>query len=74
MEELLQMLRSRLAVRHDVTPESAMISSGLIDSFAIADLLADLKEHFRVEIEASEIGVDNFDTPAQMFEFISARQ
>jgi acyl carrier protein len=73
VEELIQLLRSRFASCHAITAETPLMSSGLVDSFAIAELLAELERHFQVKIEAADIGVDNFDTPAQMLEFMRAR-
>ena len=48
-----------------------MLSSGVIDSFHLAELLVSIEEEYGVVIPVSEIGVDNFDTPEQMLRFVN---
>ena len=57
-----------------VTASTPLISTGVIDSFTVAALIADLEAAFRVRIDPADIGVDNFDTPAQMLQFIGSRR
>jgi len=44
--------------------ELNLLESGLFDSFDIANLVADLEEHFQIEINAEDIVPENFSTVA----------
>jgi acyl carrier protein len=74
MDELLSLIRARVEAGLPITATTALISSGIIDSFAVAALVAELETRFEVTIDGGDIGVDNFDTPAQMLAFIDARR
>lgn len=47
----------------DNTP---LISSGIIDSFHIVELLLILEKEYSLKINQTEIGTDNFDTIQQI--------
>jgi len=52
--------------------DTPLLSGGLIDSFSVAGLLAEIEREFGVSIDSAEIGVDNFDTAAQMHRLIQS--
>lgn len=70
MNELLAVVAKHLNSPFAVSPETPLISSGLIDSFRLVTLVSALEEQFGVRINCEEIGSDNFDTPAQMLTFL----
>jgi acyl carrier protein len=45
-----------------ITPETALIEAGLIDSLTIFKLIVFLEEHFTIKIQAEDIVVENFKT------------
>lgn len=63
MEELLQVLRGSLALDGELDADTALISSGLVDSFGVIGLLGDLESHYGVTIEPEEVDAETFDTP-----------
>jgi acyl carrier protein len=72
MNEILDVIRSHLTQEFPLEPDTPLLSSGLIDSFGVAGVIAALERRFRVRIDPSDIGVDNFDTPAQIRAYVDA--
>jgi hypothetical protein len=70
MDELISFIRREAKLDLPVGPGTPLISSGLIDSFTIARLITALAAHYRVELDSTAIGVDNFDTASQIYEFL----
>jgi D-alanine--poly(phosphoribitol) ligase subunit 2 len=68
MDELLQVLNDSLGLDGAIEPETALISSGLVDSFGVIGLLGDLESHYDVIIEPEEIDAETFDTPRQILD------
>ena len=73
MEAILRILRDDLGIASRVDRDTPLISSGVIDSFHVATLLAVLEAHYNVRIEPADIGVDNFDTPGQIHAYLQQR-
>ena len=62
-DSLLHYLETELGLeRSEVGPTTALFSSGLLDSFAVADLLVFLEEAEGYEIDPLEIVPENFDS------------
>ncbi len=57
-----------------ISEETALISSGLIDSFHLVDLAIFVEEHFGVRIDDSELNKDTFDTLSQLAALIQERK
>jgi acyl carrier protein len=69
-EDLIALLRRQLRIPFPIQLDTPLLSGGLIDSFSLAGLLAEIEEAFGRSIDSAEIGVDNFDTAAQMYRLI----
>ena len=48
----------------DLHPDSALLSAGLLDSFALVMLVATLEEELEIEIDVEEIPLEQFESPA----------
>jgi len=74
--ELGQYIAAQILKQPDrqISPDTALISSGLIDSFHLVDLALYVEEHFGVRIDDSELNKDTFDTLAQLEALIHQRQ
>ena len=70
--DLLEVVKRELRINVAVEPGTPLLSSGLINSFQMAHLLTVLEKFFDVTIDASKIGVDNFDTIEQMREYLDS--
>lgn len=74
MNDLLTIVRQIARRDAAIDPDTPLISSGLVDSFRFATLVTALEAHYKVRIPLAEVGVDNFDTAAQIDRFLRARQ
>lgn len=57
-----------------LTPNDALISSGLVDSFHLVDLALFIEDTFGVHIDDTELTVETFDTLGQLAGLIQSRQ
>jgi acyl carrier protein len=57
-----------------IEPDSPLLSSGVIDSFAVAVLAEALQQTYGVRIEVDDLGVDNADTALQLAELVRSRR
>jgi acyl carrier protein len=57
-----------------ITPDEALISSGLIDSFSLMDLALYVEDTFGARIEDTELNADTFDNLNQLAALIESRK
>ena len=69
MEELMELL-SALKPEIDFETEKEMIDDGLLESFDVITLIAELEDQFGVEIPAEEIVPENFNSAVAMYGMI----
>jgi acyl carrier protein len=74
VDDLIALLERCVCPALPLTPSLPLISTGLLDSFSVAALLTAIEVRYGIAIDPADIGVDNFDTPAQMIGFIDARR
>ena len=55
----------------EITKDTKLISSGLIDSFSLVSLQVYIEREFGKRIPAPKITAESFDTIAQMIEIIN---
>lgn len=58
----------------ELTAETPLITGGILDSISTLKLVAFLEDHFNVQVEAHEAGVDNLDSVAQITRLIAAKK
>lgn len=56
-----------------ISPDEAIISSGLIDLFSLMDLALFVEDNFNVRIEDTELNADTFDNLTQLATLIVSR-
>jgi acyl carrier protein len=54
----------------EITDDVSLISSGVLDSLGIAQLLTYIAEHLHVRVPDSEVVPENFDTVASLTRLI----
>ena len=57
-----------------ISPDEALISSGLIDSFSLMDLALFIEDTFGVRVEDTELNAETFDNLDQLAALISSRK
>jgi acyl carrier protein len=72
-EKLLEFIRNEFLEDTDteITPDTKLISGGLIDSFSLVSLQTFIQSEFGKYIPAPKITADSFDTVKQMIEVIN---
>ena len=58
----------------EVTEDPELFSTGLIDSFAMIDLLLFLEKHTGSKLGPEDMDVDNLDTIGRILKFVESRR
>ena len=69
MEELMELLAA-LKPEIDFTSEKELIDGGLLESFDVITLIAEIEDRFGVEIPAEEIIPENFNSAEGMWRLL----
>ncbi len=70
MEELLEILKD-MHPDVDFENETELIDGGILDSFDIVTLIAEISENFDVTISAEHIVPENFNSAAAIYDLIT---
>ena len=71
-QSVLEFLRGRLgASAHGVGEDTPLLSSGILDSFAMVELIAYVESHCQTRFTAGDINLDNLDTVNRLIDFVS---
>ena len=54
--------------------ETALIDDRILDSFGVISLISELEDQFEIEIDASAIGPENFNSADAMWKMIQRLQ
>jgi acyl carrier protein len=54
-------------------PEESLFESGLLDSFALPDLIAAIERHFGVQVPDADLSPRKFDSLARMDAYLESR-
>ncbi len=68
---LLDFLRETL-VAEDVGAESALFSSGLLDSVSMVNLIMFIEQSLGIAVSTEDVTLENFDTPSRIMRFAEA--
>ena len=72
-ERILTYLRSGLGIEDDLTPDSPLITSGIVDSAALMRLAAFVERETGSTIPDPDVNVGHFDTVRQIVEYTATR-
>ena len=73
MENLLEIL-NEIDDTVDWEGEKALIDDRILDSFGVISLISELEDQFEIEIDASEIIPENFNSADAMWKMIQRLQ
>lgn len=73
MEQLMEILKE-LQPSVDFEQETALVTGGILDSFTIVNLVAELNDAYDIEITASDLVVENFDSAAAILALVERLQ
>ena len=66
IQDLIDFLRNELQIEEPIEPGTPLFSTGLLDSVAMLSLIAFVEERTKVEVSASDVTLENFDTPERI--------
>ena len=69
MDKLIEIL-SDLHPDVDFATETGLIDNGILDSFDVVTLVAEIDDNFDVQIPAEELVPENFNTAKALYELI----
>jgi acyl carrier protein len=55
------------------SPEESLFDSGLLDSFALTDLVAELEKQFGIRIPDADLNPRKFDSVERIEEYLTSR-
>jgi acyl carrier protein len=70
LDELMQLIIDKFRIGLPIDADTPLLSTGIIDSLHVAELIGVLSRHYDVRFDLADVGVDNFDTVAQMYEML----
>ena len=73
MEKLMEILME-IDDSIDYENEKALIDDRLLDSFGVITLVSELEDAFDIDIEASEITPDNFNSAESIYNMVKRLQ
>mgnify|MGYP001307505765 CR=1 FL=1 len=53
-----------------INEDTEIITSNIVDSFALIQLIFDLESIFKIKINAEELNIENFQSPKTILKFI----
>ena len=65
MDKLIEIL-SEICPNVDFRKEKALVDDGLIDSFEIVSIVAEIMDHFEVELDVDDLMPENFNSVEAM--------
>ncbi len=72
LPDLIALIRIEFPEAGVVEDDTPLLSSGIVDSFGIGALIAAIEDTAGVVLPLEHVGVDNFDTPAQILAVVAA--
>ena len=72
-DKIVEILRQIAGKPIDPAPEESLFESGLLDSFSLADLVAELERKFSVKIPDSDLKPRKFDTVTRIEAYLQSR-
>ena len=73
MDKLIEIL-SEICPNVDFRKEKALVDDCLIDSFEIVSIVAEIMDHFEVELDVDDLMPENFNSVEAMMQLIEERR
>jgi acyl carrier protein len=74
LEHVYGRLRELLGDSLTLTPDTALVSSGVLDSFHLLEVVEWLEERYEIVALASDVNTETLDTPAKIVAYVRSKQ
>ncbi|GIU80075.1 MAG: hypothetical protein KatS3mg005_3313 [Bryobacteraceae bacterium] len=71
--KLIEILKSVTKKDVNIGPEESLFESGVLDSFALPDLVSALEQEFSIQIPDSDLNPRKFDSIQRIEEYLDSR-
>lgn len=71
--KLIEILKSVTKKDVNIGPEESLFESGVLDSFALPDLVSALEQEFSIQIPDSDLNPRKFDSLQRIEEYLDSR-
>lgn len=71
--KLIEILKSVTKKEVNIGPEESLFESGVLDSFALPDLVSALEQEFSIQIPDSDLNPRKFDSIQRIEEYLDSR-
>ncbi len=73
-EQLIDFMRDDLGIETDeVGPDTLIFSDGVVDSFALVEIIGFIEESCGIEVDPLDVSLENFDSLSRMCSFVNER-
>jgi acyl carrier protein len=72
-QDLIDYLRNELHLEEPLDPGTALFSTGLLDSVAMLNVIGFVEERAGIEVPATDVTLENFDTPERIVTYVGSR-
>jgi len=71
--KLIEIMKNVTKKDIDISPEDSLFESGILDSFALPDLVSALEQEFSISIPDSDLNPRKFDSIRRIEEYLDSR-
>lgn len=72
-EKLIEILKHVTKKEISISPEDSLFDSGILDSFALPDLVSALEQEFSLQIPDSDLNPRKFDSIQRIEEYLDSK-
>lgn len=72
--DVIDFLRNVLNIEEPIDGDTALFSTGLLDSVAMLNVIGFVEERAKIEVSAGDVTLENFDTPQRIADYVEARR
>jgi acyl carrier protein len=71
-QDVINFLQNVLNVEEPIDADTALFSTGLLDSVAMLNVIGFVEERAKIEVSAGDVTLENFDTPQRIAAYVDA--
>ena len=73
-EDIISYLQSEGNIQVDITPDTTLFSTGLVDSFFMIEFILFLESSYNVQVLPEDITLDNLDSINKVLSYLKRKE